>query len=303
MYNKILTISILYAILWISSCGESENVSQQDYIERFNATVKEIRDFPPKGKDLEKYFYIIKNVPKLEDAEIFFFPETHNHALNQLWSAGALNRLVRSGDVVLFEGGHAGTPVDVEEQISTGIFAAREYEKLKSHKPYKPIGISKISNKYYNLFNSTRNDLALDELNLKGVRGYFWDLFKGKNLDPDLSKRNESMVATIDKKLTGDARVFIIAGALHVPHYEFAHIMNFNKKYPISLARFTSTPGANVDKINDVFYEFFNGINDTLKTDTKSIFNYLKNKKFAILIPRNLPGFKELEAHFPKNAI
>lgn len=152
MKNYLLYFSMLLLSL-VFSCGDEGNTGpnpqgrdkyeqlsqeEKDYVERFNVTAKDIRDFPPKGKDIESYFYVFKSVAKLEDAKIFLFGETHTHALNQLWSAGVINRLIKARDVVLFEGAQAGTKVDnVAEHLATGIFAAREYEKLKAHKTYK----------------------------------------------------------------------------------------------------------------------------------------------------------------------
>lgn len=320
---KIFYLMIVMTVFALSSCGpvEVENGPraqpvpdklkrfdaltqvEKDYVERFNVTTKDIRDFPPKGKDIEKYFHVFKSVDKLEDAKIFFFGEEHTHALNRIWSAGVINRLIRSGDVVLFEGGKARTKVDsVAELLTTQIFAAREYEKLKSHKTYKPTAISKIRLKYLNLFYATKEFLALDQLNLDRSKGYFWDLIQGDDLHPDDSKRNESMVQTADSDLVDEnARAFIIAGALHIPHYEFARIIYY-EILSGRIANFTAAPGANLKQINDAFYNYFDGRPNRSKADTKSIFEFIKDKDFAILIPKNLTSAQDRSAYLPMNA-
>lgn len=310
-------------VLFLCGCGPSgeadltntntndqiKNLTQEekDYVERFNVVAKDIRDFPPKGKDIEQYFYVFKSVAKLEDAKIIFFGEIHTNAANRLWTAGTLNSLIKSGDAVLFEGYQAGSPTDIPEQITTSIFAAREYEKLKAHKIYKPTAISKIQNKYFSLFQKTKPFLALDQLNLEKGRGFFWDLFQGDNLHPNSARRNEEMVQTIRNKQTGTNRVFVIAGALHLPHYEFAYAIKSEEeldlKFPLvaGMPAFLAKPGAKKDQINLAFFDHWGSLPKARWGTTRSIFEFLKDKDFAILIPKNLPEVKSLEPYFPKN--
>lgn len=303
---------LIHLILLVSACGPHEGSSsrpsrqlseqEKDYIERFNVTAKDIRDFPPQGKNIENYFYIFKSVDKLEDAKILLFGETHTHAFNQVWSAGVINRLIKNGDVVLFEGDQAGTKVDnVTEHLTTGIFAAREYEKLKAHKTYKPTAISKIQNKYWNLFFSTKDFLVMNILNFNKGQGFFWDLKQGTSLHPDAKKRNETMVQTIKDNLKGSNRVFVIAGALHLPHHEFAHVIDYTNRFG-GLVTFLAYPGAKVNELNDAFYSYFDGSAGKSNSDTKSVFDYLKGQDFAVLIPKNLPKAQALEIFYPKNA-
>jgi hypothetical protein len=317
--NYIFANYLFLITIFIAGCGshvEPENDAykkltqeEKDYIERFNVVAKDIRDFPPKGKNIEKYFHIFKNVSKLEDAKIIFFGEDHTNASNQLWSAGAINKLIKSGDVVLFEGAQAGTQRDIPEEITTGIFAAREYEKLKSHKTYKPTANSKIQIKYLSLFYKTRSFLAINELNLEKGKGFYWDLIEGDDLHPDSAKRNEEMVQTIKNNLIGDGRVFVIAGARHLPHYEFASTMKFEEeldaKFPLSpsMPAFLASPGAKRDEINLAYYNYWGTLPNTRYGKTRVIFEFLKDKDFVVLIPKNLPNFKSLESFFPKNVL
>jgi hypothetical protein len=279
-----------------------QNISQvqKDYIERFNVIAKDIRDFPKPGKDLEKYFYIWKSVANLDDATILIFGEHHAHSANRLWSAGVINQMVAPNDVILFEGAKGGLPVDnISEYLVTNIFAAREFEKFRldkltkkgKGKEYGPDSLSKILNKFWALFHKTKRYLALNIFKFNQGRGYFWDLIEGNKLHPDPIKRNEAMVNTIKDKLAIGARVFVIAGASHTPLYEFASAL----EDPLIEQAFLRIPGAKADEINDTFYNCFPD------AKTKVIFDFLKGRDFAVLIPRNLPGAQQ-RTNFPKNA-
>ena len=110
------------------------------------------------------------------------------------------------------------------------------------------------------------------------------------------------MVQTTKDSLKADVRVFVIAGALHTPHYEFASIIEFERKFPPLFAAFLAHPGAKENEINDAFYGYFDFIAGDRRSTTKSIFDFLKDKDFAVLIPKNLPQAKALESYFPINA-
>jgi hypothetical protein len=308
--NKIQLL-FLGVLLLLASCGpEHERAGiqnqpntqisrqytqeQKDYIDRFNTVVKDIRDFPPKTKNFEKYFHAFKSVTKIEDAEIIFFGETHSHSANQIWSAGLINHLLSKGDVALFEGAQSGTKVvDVAEHFTTGIFAAREFEKTKSHKGYKPISISKLEIKYQGLFFDTKDALAFDVIKLDQLKGYFWDLTQGSSLHPDGKLRNKTMIETIENYRKPGRKVFIIAGALHLPHYEFAFLLSIDAALRGALGVVPNI----APTINDAFFVH------APFAETKVIFDYLKNKKFAVLIPKNIPGLDQRSAYLPGNAI
>lgn len=301
-------ISMLPIFLFSLGCDLSKEdryklLSQQekDYIERFNITVKDIRDFPPEGKNIEKYFYVFKSVANIEDAKIILFGEEHTNANNKLWTAGLINKLMTANDVALFEGDQAGTRVfHLSEHFTTKIFATREYEKVKAHKQYVPLAISKMKNKFFELFFKTKDFLVLDILNLGQGKGFYWDLVDGEELHSDCAKRNETMVQTIKDNLKGDARVFVIAGALHMPHYEFAQLIHDEKEISFGFDMFKNYPGTKEDEINDAFYNYF--LTNRTSAKTRSIFEFLKDKDFAVLIPKNLPGVRMVSFHFPKNA-
>ena len=268
---------------------------QRDYIERFNAVAKEIRDFPPAGKDIEKYFHVFKNVAKLEDAQLFFFGEIHDHAFNQLWSAGAMNRLVTKKSVALFEGAQSGTKVvNIEEHISTGIFAAREYENLKAHKTYGARSISKMEAKYADLFYATKPMLALNILNLNQATGIFWDLMQGKDLHPSYAKRNETMVATIKDNLDAERILSLLVRPIFLT-MSLPKVIYKAKQMGMLPAFLASSTSANDRIINDAFFNYF-------PTSTKSIFDFIKGQKFAVLIPKNLPTYESYKNFFPTNA-
>lgn len=296
-----LLICHIVIILLFSGCGPKDTMSdeqrrwaefnklsqeEKDYIERFNILIKDIQEFPPPGKDLEKYFHVFKSVTNLQDAEIFLFTETHTQPASQIWTAGAINKLIKPNDAVLFEGALANTPAgNVAELITTDIFAVREYEKYKSHKKYKATSRSKIRKKYQDLFIKTKTYLALDTLRLNQAQGFFWDLPRQST-----EKRNAAMVITIKDQLKGN-RVFVIAGALHIPHYEYAYKM-YEMKDDKDLLNKLVKYQAKIKEINQGFY-------DMTKGSTEIIFKYLKNQKFAVLIPRNLPQARDIAPFFP----
>ncbi|USN51142.1 MAG: hypothetical protein H6731_01655 [Myxococcales bacterium] len=313
-----MIITTIITLLMLSSCGQQEvrkeptyledkNVldhkntkfnqlsnEQKDYIERFNVILKDVRDFPPKGKDINKYFYIFKNVEKLENAKVFIFGEQHTNSANQIWSAGVINRLIKDGDAVLFEGLEPELKIDnITEFLSSLIFAARTYEKSKLDIKYKPTSISKIHNKYVKLFQSTKEFLALDALSLDKGSGFGWDLNLSDTNELAIKKRNENMVKSIKNKLKSHPRVFVRTGARHIPHYEFAEIMLQNKENE-ELQTYLNTLGTNKHKFIDDFYSNYD-------FSTKIIFEFLKEQDFAVLIPKNLPGIENLDPYFPKS--
>lgn len=315
MYKYFSFSFLLAFILCFLGCADDSidnlNLSpeEKDYVERFNTVAKDIRDFPPREKNIEKYFYAFKSVTNLEDAKIIFLGETHTHAANQLWSAALINRMIRQGDVVLLEGAQRGTPAgSLTEYFTTGIFAAREYEKSKSHKAYKATAIDKIRRKFLHLFFKTKAALALNLLNFEKGKGYFWDLTENYQLHPDIAKRNEEMVKAIDENLGRSGRIFVIAGALHLPHYEFASTIKneeeFELLYPLlphNFTTFLAQPGARRNEINDAYYRYWKGLAAPKWAKTESIFQFIKGKDFAVLIPKNLPRAQELETFFPIN--
>lgn len=311
--NKLSIILLALLVFGLTGCGDGTDTAlpsdrqefeklshaEKDYVERFNVAAKDIRDFPPKGKDIEKYFHIIKSVTNIDDAKILLFAETHDHAGNQLWSAGVINRMVKPKDVVLFEGAPAGTPVgDVSERISTRVFVAREYEKLKVHKTYKATAHSKIESAYLSLFLKTKKFLALNLLNFSQVKGYFWDLLDGTALHSDSAKRNAAMVDTIKNNLQTDNKVVVIAGALHFPHFQFAWALAEEHKADPGLIAYQLS-GAKIDELNEDFYDYFAGSPNDVTT--RVVYDYLKDKDYAIFIPKNSPRFETLKPYFPKS--
>lgn len=311
----------LLIVLQIASCGtetqetiekpnpfDQLSEEEKDYVERFNVIAKDIRDYPPRDKNIEEYFHIFKSVSALEDAKIFFLGERHTHTGNRLWSAAFINRMIKKGDVVLFEGWKAGTPVDsVVINLTTHIFAAREYEKLQSHRVYRPGVISKIERQYSALFFKTKPFLALDVLNLQKGKGFYWDLMQNKKCHPDGAQRNAEMVQTIKNNLSGKGRIFVIAGALHLPHYEFAYSIKREEALDVEfparprMPPFLATPGAKKDEINMVYYDYWSKMPNPWG-DTKVIFEFLKDQDFAVLIPKNIPEVDSLVRFFPKNS-
>lgn len=269
-----------------------------DYIERFNVISKNIRDFPRQRKNLEKYFHIFKNVADIKDARFILFGEQHTHSASQLWTAGTINMMIEEGDTILFEGAQANTAVPhIREYITTNIFAAREYELRKTNKEYKAISIAKMISKFDDLFRRTMNFLTLNILHLDKGRGKFWDLRRGNKLHPDDAMRNAQMVLTM-KACDPNYKVFVIAGARHMPHYEFAAALNGMGK-DRAKAYFSAPDGGL--RLSNNFYQYF--AHDREYGKTMRIYNFLKNQDYAVLIPKNLPhaSYYEETGFFPSS--
>lgn len=262
------------------------------YIERFNVTAKSIRDFPPNKEKLAKYFHIFKNVADLKDAQFLLFGEQHNNSASQLWTAGAMNELVETGSIMLFEGNQSRLPIpDIEEHVVHDIFAAREFELRKIE--YTPTSIMKLRKKFQTLFNMTQEFLSLNILNFYKAKAYFWDLRDNKKLRP----RNEEMVQTMQLAQSGrsQSKIFVIAGARHLPQYEFATFL-FEYKGTKEYRQFIAA-GGREHQLDDVFFNTFR--NSPKIATTKSIYDFLKYQRYAILIPKNMPNTDYIKPYFP----
>lgn len=262
---------------------------QIDYIERFNVTARSIEKYPPHKAQIEKDFYIFSNVTNIKDAKYLIFAERHNNSAGQTWTAGIINELISKGDIILFEGNQAGLQVrNLTEHMITDIFAAREFELRKTK--YKPTSLSKLKDKFDKLFRETKDFLMINILNFYKAKGFFWDLRQGSKLHENLTKRNEKMVETMTYAGQGANKVFVIAGALHTPHYEFAHHQRER-----SFKKGSWSPYLNMDYYRSI-------ANEEGKGSTKVIFEFLMSvESYAVLIPKNYPGISKYEPFFPRN--
>lgn len=283
-----------------SACGPEDEKkldaasADKDFVDRFNVVARDIRDFPKSKKSVEQYFNIWTTASTWKDAKVIMFGEQHDFAANQIWSAGALNKVIKEGDVVLFEGCQSGTAIgDITSAIVRRIFVAREFENIKLN--YKPDSGIKIWQKHYEKsYNKMRRHLETSQLNFQKAKGYCWDT------EGDYGQRNTAMVSTIKKFLTGQNRVFVIAGAFHTPHYAFADALSSEKRRTAFLAH----PGALSHEINDAFYDYFqtsSGKKDKYAS-TRVIYDYLKNQDFAVMIPKNILNCSSDRVYCPNNA-
>lgn len=301
---------VAISILTVTGCIEIEpahedefaqlSQNEKDYIERFNVIVKNIRDFHPiKNGVLENYFYIYKNVPDIRDAKYLLFGEWHTNSANQLWTAGVVNELITDGDMVLFEGNQGGAPVlEIDDYMLRHVFAAREYELRMLEANYQAKSLSKITKLFSSLHQKTKKFLAHNLLKLRRGKGAYWDLLEKGKLNKDDSLRNEMMVETM--KYTGSfKRTIVIAGAMHIPHFEFAMAINYINQYPMLKAAYLNY-GASLIDINKAHYEYFGKVISEYGK-TKSIFEFLQSVEFAVLIPKNLNYLDRIRDHLPTN--
>lgn len=283
-----------------SACGPEDEKkldaasADKDFVDRFNVVARDIRDFPKSKKSVEQYFNIWTTASTWKDAKVIMFGEKHNKAANQIWSAGALNKVIKEGDVVLFEGCQSGTAIgDITSAIVRRIFVAREFENIKLN--YKPDSGIKIWQKHYEKnYVKMRQYLETSQLNFQKAKGYCWDT------EGDYGQRNTVMVSTIKKFLTGQNRVFVIAGAFHIPHYAFARAISTEK---LRVA-FAAYPGALLHELNDAFFDYFQSLSGDEKelASTRVIFDYVKTQDFAVMIPKNILDCSAEEVFCPKNA-
>lgn len=297
-----------FLIVGLCSCGLESDISdrdlrflklspeERDYVERFNILIKDIRDTPKPGKDLEKYFHIYKSTSRLEDAKILIFAERHSHSVNQVWTAGLINRMIGPEDALLFEGNLAGKSVgDVAGLLGNNILSAREFEKTKLEDSYHARSLLKIwQKKFRSLYGKIIEFLPLDSLKLNRNKGFFWD-----DPDKDSATRNAAMVDTIKDARAKYNRVFVIAGALHVPHYDFAYgraLMNAAME-----TAFLAIPGARSFELNEAYYRYYTLNPQKDVGTTKVIFDYLKGQDFAVFIPKNFPDYAALKKYLPTN--
>lgn len=262
---------------------------QKDFIERFNAVAKDIRDGKANFSNVDKYFYVFKSVTNIEDADYIFIGENHTHPASQVWSASFANATLTSKDIMFFEGATAGVQInDVTRFILMDIFATREYEKYKSIKDYKSDAIFRIKQKNTILFKQTKPFLALNAVRFNIATGYFWDIKGGGSSFDRLVARNKTMVLTIDKiNPPHGGKSVIYTGAAHLPFYEFAFCIAKLKANPTSRNAFLATPGANLTTINDVFYDYF--YPRKISGSSRPIWEFIKSKRYAMLFPKNMP--------------
>lgn len=286
--------------------GQQRDRPQEDreFIERFNTIARDIRDLSKPYKDLDaflaKHFYIWKNVSRVEDAQVILFGETHTDSASQMVTAGAINRLIKPSDVVLLEGNQAKTEVkDLSLYLTANIFTAREFEKYKNTAgiEYKPTSLNAILEKHLDKIKNNLNHLSLNIFNFNKAKAYYWDLLNGGSDYNSMNKRNQSMVDTIKDMKDHTKHVMVIAGALHLPHYEYSKALYYNSYRSAYLAM-----GGKLKELNDDFYKHFLSIDKNFTT-TKVIYDYLKTIHFAVLIPKSLINKKHCEQYCPDNAI
>lgn len=285
---------------------QRDHLPQEDreFIERFNTIARDIRDLSKPYKDLDKllakHFYIWKNVSRVEDAQVIFFGETHTHSASQMVTAGAINRLIKPSDIVLLEGYQAKTEVkDLSLYLTANIFTAREFEKYKDTAgiEYKATSRDAILQKHLQKIKNNLPYLSLNIFNFTKAKAYFWDLLNGGSDYDSMNKRNQSMVDTIKDMKDNNKHVMVIAGALHLPHYEYTKALYYNSYRSSYLAS-----GGKLKELNDDFYRYFLSIDKDFTT-TKVIYDYLKTVNFAVLIPKSLINKTHCDQYCPDNAI
>lgn len=287
-YDAQITISVL-------------NQDDLWFIKQFNACAADIKNFKFNEENIGDYFYVFKNVNHITDAKFILVGESHTDAKSQLWNARLINSLISKRDIVLFEGDQVGTKIkNLGQYIIIDLLATRIFEvSTDRNRAYDSTIFDTIKRLIKPLFIKTKNHLNIKILTIDNAWGSYWDLLAGSFVHSDDQKRNDTMVLAMSHYESFD-HVFVLAGALHLPHYSFANTMKDLKNSPMAIRHFlASYEGADINVLNDAFYHSLMTMPEFKAYKTKSIFNFLKDRKFAVLIPKNLPGIQELRPYFP----
>lgn len=295
---------------------EALTAEEKDFVARMNNNIKNIRDFLPEGEEIEKYFYVFKSVTNIEDARIIMIGDYHSHAGTRLWRAGLINKLMKRGDVVLFEGFELGDYIpEFSLQMLSEICASQEYERRGyKDEEYTSLLFRECVRSVNDKICSLRKFFDENILNLHNWPGPTtccgWDKLGTGGIDyADLIERNTSLVHAMkrfmghyepaDESIAPTHKVFVDLGNFHLPHYEFAYDMfcelAFNTKF---LEEFLKKPDATTEEINNAYYDYFS---KKERGSTRIIFEFLKDKNFAVLIPKNSPC--DYFEFLPKNAL
>ncbi len=211
------------------------NTKEQKYANKTNQLI----DLIVKS-NVENYaqaFSVAGSVRSFPEARIILFGESHTDEKGKLAIAVMLQNLVKPGDIVLFEGGQAGTVAHCASSNIVPIQAALHWRKIwKDYDPNEFFTKSLLPLKQ--LWNQTDYFLRAEKLAITRAKCFFWDNLdahfepsptrypidqQGFIVIPDndpLVKRNLSMAQTIEKYYAQGKHVFVIAGFLHLPVIE-----------------------------------------------------------------------------------
>lgn len=237
----------------------------------------------------------------IKNANIIFLPEIHDDPQSLLTQLLIMaNERKNNNFLILDESLNSmkKSTWDVFSQKSLEILAALEQKQKKSL--YNPKSfeksLNKIAQRFKNknkLFYHRTNDPMWTLVNFFSIKTPFfgWDIPHHQSL----VKRNIKMVQSINNALKENNRILVMLGARHVPELE----------YITSKDLLCSN-----DKITNIHY-YFKAIEKNFGHNPKTkfgigatlpIFNFLKDKKYAIIFDDALiPKLKKVISNFQLN--
>lgn len=302
-----------------NSTSQMSPSEPKSLVENCNDIIKKISNFNSLSSELDKYFYVYKNVANIDDAEYIVFGEFHDDSEGLLKIFTLMNQIIEEGDAILVE---KSSTIKIESnrqnlEYVLKIFDALKLKSLteamamKDQEKMKAAAVMTDSDSF-NIFWKTldqkvKDKYNFDKLNFSKASFFGWDLDQGQGGGLDVAafkQRNASFCREAQKARSQFKRVLINAGTLHVPHFDFA--------YALSLLEISSPYFGlpNAYKIGESFYK---DIARYLPKDNKAafaglsedIFKFLKENKSAVLIPKNFPnapGLEATERMMPKNS-
>lgn len=246
---KMRTISIIFSLLFLGSCGpvlesiceengirRSCTVREQMMINDMHTIIIELYDFDA-NKNLDSFLRGMQIKP---DPKVLFFGENHVYVPGQIMTLGAINSQAQEGDIILLEGADRTMPVMKNDycaiKLVFRIFEHWQYVKLGQK--YEPDGASKYSKQqnFSQLLKNTIKSYDLSGLNINKLHCGYWDdaaALAEKDVNyGNLKVRNRSMVKAIRDRLINYNRVFINTGLAHTPSGDLsqAHLNSFRPK-------------------------------------------------------------------------
>lgn len=300
---KFIQISSVLMVVSIFGCGKKEsnyNDSLKDdafnkcgfhgdqkcsteeiaYIRDIQYLIAKVGDIAVNDTKLLEHFHIFSNHSQTQKG-IHFIGENHIDLISMIDNYAYIEKTLKKGDVILFEGGPSGKTIDhgVESIFGT-MRCVLEYDRKGwSYDP--SLMDSFCATQVTHAFN-TAHAIKYHVLNLNGGKFQYWDDPKSMEISnrvENLRKRNTSLVNTVNN-VGSEQSTFVIAGNLHSPIGEYAKIKSEH----------TVGVGENVSSI---YADFPN------ETTTGEIFNDFNAKNITYLSHKKL--FSSGNLHLPKN--
>ena len=300
-----LIIGLFFLIFTATTSCYAHTEEEKLFINDFNSYLLKIKEPPYSFQDLEKGF---SNSGKdVKQAQIIFFGERHQDPVMKFEQLRALELLLKPDDVVLFEGGDAGEEAfDCVNSFGNAYIQHKWFgrgRKFDSHTGER-LDWSKAEKKVFydhqiHLFHQTLEALNLTSIKLSQSLCYYWDDKKshvwgekdtreGHPLLEPMTKRNTAMVAEIKRHLSPNHKVIVIAGFHHLPTGDLDDFKKFLRR------RFSNRKYDGIDLSSYYFlfqhsdFPYQEAQHDLGFGASKVIFNFIKDLRYAELIPHSL---------------